>query len=228
MPRVQVLQSRSRGLHRGLRATPCALICAICLAQIAASPAQEGDAVTPLAAAQRLANTRFQGFTYGHNAAKKQVDCVQFLQAVLEDLLARELTQSERDAVLIDYHFADLGSAVVSCDPRTKGIVRAIAETIGCGKEVEPRQIRPGDFVQYWYKTSGGKWLGHASVVSRVWSPKEGDIRVAIFGSHKSKNRICENDFDGDGLCLTKPGRIVYAARFERPVKEINPRPPDD
>jgi hypothetical protein len=190
------------------------LTAAICLAQIAALPLEQEAPRTPLAVARELANTRFHHFTYGHDAAKKQVDCVLFLEAVLEDLLSRALTEEERGAVLIDYHFSDLGLAVVRRDPRTKGVVRAIAETIGCGKEIDAREARAGDFIQYWYKTSAGKWLGHASIVSRVWSPQEGDVRAAIFGSHKSKNRICENDFGGDGLCLTKPGRIVYVARF--------------
>lgn len=193
----------------------CTLACMICLGPMASDPSDGQGTVTPLAVAQRLADTCFRDFTYGHDAARKQVDCVLFLQAVLEDLLARGLTETERDAVLIDYSFDDLGSAVVSRDPRTKGVVRAIAETIGCGKEIAVPEVEPGDFIQYWYRSGSGKWLGHASIVSRVWSPQEGDVRVAIFGSHKSKNRICENDFGGDGLCLTKPGRIVYVARFQ-------------
>jgi hypothetical protein len=195
---------------------PC-VVCMVCLMSLVASAEDQEARITPLAAAQRVAETRFPDFAYGHNAAKKQVDCVQFLQAVLEDLLARDLTEAESDAVLIDYRFDDLGSAVVGRDPRTKGVVRAIAETIACGREIRVSDVAPGDFVQYWYKSRSGKWLGHASVVSRVWRPQEGDIRVAIFGSHKSKNRICENDFGGDGLCITKVGRVVYVARFEPP-----------
>lgn len=197
-----------------------ALACVICLGSAPPGPDQDADAAQPLAVAQRLADTRFHGFTYGKSAARKQVDCVLFLQAVLEELLGRRLSEAEARAVIIDYRFDDLGAAVANRDPRTKGVVRAVSETIACGKEISAREARPGDFIQYWYKSAAGKWLGHASIISRVWSPGEGDVRAAIFGSHKSKNRICENDFGGEGLCLTKPGRLVYLARFQPPRKE--------
>jgi hypothetical protein len=198
-----------------------AVLCFFALVPRPAHAAAGDD--SPLGVARRLSSTRFRDFTYGPTASKKQVDCVQFLGAVLEEMLGRKLTTIEADAVYIRYDFADLQSAVSEKDPRTKGVVRAVAEVIKCGTEIPPRKVQPNDVVQYWYRSGSGRWLGHASIVSRVWERQGGDVRVAIFGAHKSTNGIAENDFGGTGLSVTKSDRLVFVARIQAGVQGAKP-----
>src|SRR5689334_12558575 len=44
---------------------------------------------------------KYAGWTYGPDPSKHQVDCVQFLAAVLETALARPLSKDERNDVFI-------------------------------------------------------------------------------------------------------------------------------
>jgi hypothetical protein len=174
-------------------------------------PAVPEDVV---AVAKNVAATRFAGFTYGPRQDKKQLDCVQFTGAVVEDLLKRSLTKEETDALYIRYTFEDLQAAVEAEDPRTKGIQRALTDLLKRGTTVPAGEVRAGDFVQYWIKGKQGKWAGHSALVTKVFTDAEGAAAIAIYGSNKSTNGIAEMDFGGKGLSLRGAGRKFYFVRF--------------
>jgi hypothetical protein len=70
--------------------------------------------------AEAMAAARFPGFVHGHRPEDGQVDCVQFVAAVLETVLERRLTPEEEERVRIGGRFRHLGRAIRSSDPRTK------------------------------------------------------------------------------------------------------------
>ena len=177
-----------------------------------------------LALAKRIANTRFKGYTYGDQLDKKQINCVQFVAAVVEELLHRKLTKEEYAAIYMSYEFENLDNAVSKEDDRTRGIQRCLVDVLGVAETIQRDNAAPGDFVQYWYKTSEGHWCGHVAIVNTVWQDNAGNSRVSLFGSHKSSNGIAVASFNG-GLVLDDTKK-VYMCRLTRISDESdNPRP---
>ena len=194
-------------------AGPAALLSSCC----EGTPAPPGGAARRpdvLAIARQVAERRFAGFTYGPRQDRRQIDCVQFTGAVMEDLLQRPLTRTETDALYIRYTFPDLNAAVAGDDPRTRGIQRAVTDFLHCGMAVPVSGVQAGDFVQYWIKGKTGQWAGHSAIVTRVYTDSAGPAAIAIYSSNKSTNGIAEMDFDGQGLSLRKPERRFYFVRF--------------
>jgi hypothetical protein len=182
------------------------------LAEPPLSPAAAVVDVTAIA--KKVAAERFDGFDYGPDRSRKQIDCVQFTGAVVEALLGRKLTREETDALYIRYPFGDLNAAVESGDARTKGIQRALVEFIKRGAVIESAKVQAGDFVQYWIKAKDGKWAGHSAVVTKVFTDAEGVAGIAIYSSNRSTNGIAELDFGGKGLRLRGTDRRFYLVRF--------------
>ena len=56
----------------------------------------------PLLTGVRLSETTFKNWKYGHRIEHREVDCVVFIAVVVESLLQRELTKTERDAIFIN------------------------------------------------------------------------------------------------------------------------------
>ncbi|MBL8722653.1 MAG: hypothetical protein JNK49_01335 [Planctomycetes bacterium] len=162
--------------------------------------------------AEGLARSRFDGWVYGSESASRQVDCVQFLVAVLEEALSRPLTNEERSEVLIANIGPDenLDALVDGDDVRVAGVQHALLSR-GLGHRVEAEDAAPGDFLQYWYKTKSGRWGGHAAVIWEVRKTERGSVEVQIFGAHQSLGRVGVAPY---WLNLSDQSKKVYLARM--------------
>jgi hypothetical protein len=165
----------------------------------------------PLLVGVRLAETDFKDWRYGYRAHRKQLNCVQFIVAVVEQLLRRELTTDERNAILINNigRRKNLSKLILEDDKRIRGIQTALVE-MSKGQVVDLSEARPGDFVQYWLQKNG-KWIGHAAIIQEVRD--ENGMRCAIvFGSHQSLGGVGIGEFE---IGLNEPGVKVYLVRFK-------------
>lgn len=179
----------------------------------------------PLATAQTLSSTRFAGFVYGSNSqAEKKIDCTEFVIEVVKDL-AKEGSLDLSKEVLSEIAMVDLGKLseekrsklVADGDESTRGVARALVRA-GIGKEIAPKDAKPGDFVQYWYKHKD-TWLGHAAIVEKI--DEKG--KATLFGSHRTtlqrEKDLPESDRkggigSGPVFDLTESKRKVYVVRW--------------
>ncbi|MGF1581601.1 MAG: hypothetical protein ACFCD0_19915 [Gemmataceae bacterium] len=149
----------------------------------------DSDTPKPLAIAKHLAKTKYKGWTYGTNAKKKQLNCVQFVGAVVERATNKSLSRKMRSRIYISNLSATerkrLPKLIQNEDPRTKGIQHALV-SMGRGKIVSPTQAKPGDFVQYWMKRPGGTWFGHAAIIESV-SKNGNTVSAKLYGSHQTR-----------------------------------------
>jgi hypothetical protein len=174
-------------------------------------------AADPLANAKSLAASQFSGWTYGSSAAKKQIDCVQFVLAVVAKSSPKPIGEESRKAVLISGLSAEeskpagLAKLVEAGDERTKGVQLALVKA-GVGTVVSPQDAKPGDLIQYWMKPKNGDWFGHAGVLEMV--TRNGDIPEAtVYGAHKSQNGIGTSKFKLK-LVGDPAGRRIYLVRM--------------
>ena len=170
----------------------------------------------PLQTAEQLGENDFSGWTYGSDASKMQINCVQFVAKVLEVEIKRPLTAEERNAVLISPAPADLEKAILQHDSVTKGIQRAIVELLKKGSERSADSVEVGDFIQYWMKKADGTWFGHSGIVSKVFTGPDGHKRISIYGAHLSLGKIADNDFNKSGLALDGKDRVIYLAHLDQ------------
>jgi hypothetical protein len=164
----------------------------------------------PLHLAWRLSEEKYSGWLYGKIVEQQQINCVQFLENVLEDLLQRPLRASERDKVRIQNiaDKEDLQKLIERRDKRTRGIQHALL-SMKRGRVVSPKDARPGDFVQYWYKKEG-LWVGHAAIIQQV--TRDGGFYCSfIYGAHESLNAV---GVAGFMVTLNDPHMKVYIVRF--------------
>jgi hypothetical protein len=171
----------------------------------------------PLVVAKRLANDRFNGWKYGEDASKKQIDCVQFVLAVVEETTRQKLPPASRERILIsDVAAADLKrnhyALVVDEDPRTKGVQEALV-TADLGAAIEPKNAKPGDLIQYWMQRDDGTWFGHAAVIETVTRNTRGSRSAELFGAHKSLNGLGTSTFNLDLTSHSK--RKIYIVRLK-------------
>lgn len=144
----------------------------------------------PLAVAKSLANEKYRDWKYGSNTANQEIDCVQFLVAVIEELENMSLGNDTRARILIsdisqDTLKADDYKIVRENDPRIRGVQTALPD-LDRGTLASLAEAKPGDFVQYWMKKNNGTWFGHAGVLNEVKVNSDG-VRIAtIFGAHAS------------------------------------------
>jgi hypothetical protein len=178
------------------------------------------ETIDVLAVARELATTTYAGFTYGSNLSGRQIDCTQFMQAVIERVVGRNLTDDEAKAVLISglpSGARKLDSLVAAEDDRIKGVQYALTQVLPIGKAVSPDSARPGDLVQYWIKGSSGHYKGHTAIIEDV-SRESGSPVARLFGSHKTLGRIgTAVDRHRNELRLRLKGtdRKVYIVRIE-------------
>ncbi len=157
----------------------------VALLGVASSWSQENPLITGI----RLGETTFKKWKYGHNVARRQVDCVIFVGAVVESLLQRELTKTERDAIFINNIGGNknLGKLIRVNDERIRGVQTALVK-MEKGEVVKAEDAKPGDFVQFW-RLKKGKWIGHVAIIADVIDRKVGSCAL-IFGAHQSLRKI--------------------------------------
>lgn len=163
-----------------------------------------------LETARLLADTKFKDFTYGSNAAKKQVDCVQFILAVVEEELKMTLPPAPRNAILINHGWTAGETqlkAAVGTDPLLAGVQHALV-TMNRGKAVPPAGAQKGDLIQYWMKKADGTWFGHSGVVISVSNGK-----AALFSASLSAGKIDEKPT----IDLNGTNRLIYIVRITSP-----------
>lgn len=165
----------------------------------------------PLLVGVRLAETEFKDWDYGYRAHRKQVNCVLFMVAVVEELVQRDLTREERNAILINNvgRRRNLSNLIRKDDKRIRGIQTALVE-MDKGYSVKPSEAKPGDFVQYW-KLYNGRWKGHTAIIQEV-QEKNGLRCAIIFGSHQSLGGVGIGEFE---VGLNDPDVKVYLVRFK-------------
>ena len=162
----------------------------------------------PLATARALAASRFDGWTYGSDPVKKQIDCVHFVLAVVEEELKSSLSKEIKDAILINYGWSqtEIQTIIaVGTDAKLEGVHHAIVDIAKRGVSVEPSAAKPGDLIQYWMKDADGRWFGHSGVISSV-SPTQ----LTVFSARKKTDKID----DSLVLPLKKINRI-YIVRLK-------------
>jgi hypothetical protein len=167
----------------------------------------------PLHLAWRLSDENFKQWQYGSKAEEQQVNCVQFLERVIQSLIGRELHIFEHNALQIKNirKRENLQRLVERGDRRTKGIQHVLV-SMKRGKRITPSEAMPGDFIQYWYKKEG-VWLGHAAIIQQVLYEEE-KYCAYIFGAHESINAI---GVAGYQITLNDPLMKVYIVRFRQP-----------
>lgn len=166
----------------------------------------------PLDVAKDLAETKYDGWTYGSNAANQQVDCVQFVLAVVEKLHGEPLPQSTRTRIKMSDVPPNTQVLVPANDSRTKGVQQALVD-IDHGTVVSNADVQPGDFVQYWMKDGKGNWAGHSAVVAEVLKDSAGTPnRIRIYGAQSSDGGIALYDTP---IRLSGGGRKMYLVRYK-------------
>lgn len=176
--------------------------------------------VNVLKIARILAESAYAGFRYGSNPARRQVDCSQFMQAIVERMIGRTLSETEAKAVLIaglPPGARVLDSLIEANDDRITGVQYALTEIIPIGRAVSVDSVMPGDLIQYWIRSSSGHYKGHTAVIETVG--QKGNIPVAtLYGSHKTLGRIgTAVDRSGNTLKLKLSGqdRKVFLVRID-------------
>lgn len=188
--------------------------------------AQKKDAaVDVVATAKALRKATYANYVYGSKGARK-INCVQFVDAVVKDLArqcGKKITAAHTRTLAIQLSKADhakLQSLVANGDRKIRGVQTMLVDA-GLGKAIDPGKAKPGDFVQYWYR-SGKRWYGHAGIVSAI--DKNGV--ATIYGSHKTTLQS-ERKLDkakrkggvgpGPRFNLANKKRKVYVARWTVP-----------
>lgn len=176
-----------------------------------ASSVCAGDHV--LTTAQMLAREKYAGWTYGSSAAKRQVDCVQFVLSVAEACAQERFDPRTRKQILIS-HLSDseqqtLAGLIEAENEKVKGVQHALI-SIGRGTAIRPEDAEPGDLIQYWIKKTNGTWVGHAGVLAEVERTPE-CCQATILGAHASTNGIAMSDFT---LRLSGDDRKVFLVRM--------------
>lgn len=167
-------------------------------------------AATSLETARQVAASKFPDWTYGADPAKRQVDCVQFMSAVIEKMLDRPLTKHERNVIHINHGWTAREAqekVATGSDPKVSGLVYALVELMQVATRVEPADARAGDFVQYWKQDGDGRWSGDASLISEVEAGK-----ALLYGSHQTTDGIAVSNFH---LVFTGADQHVFLARLK-------------
>lgn len=164
----------------------------------------------PLLVGVRLAETRYKDWRYGYREYRRQVNCVQFMVAVVEELLQRELSPQERSAILINNvgRRRHLKRLILQNDRRIRGIQTALVQ-MGKGQIVRPSDAKPGDFIQFW-KQRDRRWHGHAAIITDIIM-RDGKLCSLVFGAHQSLGGVGIGNFE---VGLNDPDIKVYLVRF--------------
>ncbi len=152
----------------------------------------ESSKIDVLKVAQEVAAPMAK-WTYGSDATKQQIDCVQFVLAVVKKLEPALSKEAETRILISDIKpedaIADKDGLVSKGDAKTKGVQQALVDA-GVGEAVKLDDVQPGDFLQYWMKKKDGTWFGHAGIIHEVKKNKRGQPLVFLYGSHQSTGGI--------------------------------------
>jgi|GEM_PF-1345765 len=167
----------------------------------------------PLDVGKDLAATKYDGWTYGARAADQQVDCVQFVLAVVEKLHGKPLPQATRTRILIsDVTGAEVPELVPDEDSRIKGVQQALVD-IDHGTVVAPADAKAGDLVQYWMQKADGTWMGHSAVVAEVLTNAAGvPEKIKILGAQSSDDGVAVH---GTAIKLSGGSRKMFLVRYK-------------
>lgn len=121
----------------------------------------------------------------------KTINCVEYLIKVVEECCAQskqdvKFTAELRRRIAIDDIKPDenLNALVEKGDDRIKGVQWALVQA-GLGEAVSLADVKPGDFVQYWYRheSAGGTqdWAGHSAVIKSITNGQ-----AILLGAHKT------------------------------------------
>jgi hypothetical protein len=106
----------------------------------------------------------------------EDIVCTEFVTAVLDKFAS--LTVEEKRAIAIITE-DDLGFLVANDSPIIRGVQRALSINNKGIALVNPEEVKPGDFVQFWNEYRG-KQHGHCGVVLAVNPNKT----LTVFSSH--------------------------------------------
>jgi hypothetical protein len=137
-----------------------------------------------------LGETRFRGVKYG-SACDGYVNCVSFIIAVLVQLFPyMEDNPDFRNLVCINDEMVccDVTAAVNRRDELIAGVCLALPK-FGLGERIQIVDIRPGDFIQYWYH-SGDGYGGHCGIVEDVMQRNNDEIYIRLYGAHHSCGKV--------------------------------------
>jgi hypothetical protein len=171
----------------------------------------------PLGVAHKLANEKYRDWTYGEDPSKKQINCVQFVLAVVQKIIP-SLPDSAKTRILIsDLSAADVESnangIITSGNSKTKGVQQALID-INRGTEVALTDAKAGDLIQYWMQKSDGTWFGHSGVIEAV-DDTGGVRRATIFGASQSLKKIGSSPADKRLILKADPKRRIYIVRIK-------------
>jgi len=165
----------------------------------------------PLMIAKELSSTEFYGWSYGSDSESCQINCVQFVAAVLEKLLGEKLDSEVVDQIFVN---SIKPESLIHNGPDSriafKGIQHAMVNMLECAVQIEPEEAESGDFIQYYMKRKDGTWFGHASIIDSI-EAETGNKLAYLFGAHASTKGIAVSEFR---LNLTGPNRVIYLARY--------------
>lgn len=146
---------------------------------------------------------RYEGAPYGEAAGKGEFVCSTFIVQVLREMTPiGDNTAGRINIVLADSKPEAVDKLVDADDENIRGIQFAL-EHAKIGQAVKPEEVRPGDFVQYWYR-EGAHWAGHSAIVVELLGDK-----LKIYGAHKSAGKVTEIEVPFD-----PKSRRAYFARF--------------
>lgn len=124
------------------------------------------------------------GTDYGKG--ENQLNCTTYVQKVLEvsdyDISKDTSRKINIDNIQKDENIEDL---LKNDDSRVKGVVSALTSS-DQGAEVSVKDLKKGDFIQYWYYDKEGNLRGHAGQISKVYE----NGKVDIHGSHRGKGGV--------------------------------------
>jgi hypothetical protein len=108
--------------------------------------------------------------------AYDEVVCTDFVIRVVSEF--SPLSKSEKNTISIVLN-EDLANLVASESPLIKGVQTALVSNSKGIEVINPKDVRPGDFVQFW-NTYLGKNYGHCGVVLNI-EPLES---ITLYSSH--------------------------------------------
>lgn len=179
-----------------------------------------GEIAPSVLAALEFSASAFAGWAYGSDAKAQQVDCTQWVFAVLEARMGKAWSKDTRNAIYQRILMTDIGALkpaervplIAADDARTKGVVTALVDA-GLGSAVSVEGLASGDFVQYW-PADGDSWSvrGHSAQVVSARKTKRG-IEARLLGSHGSRGGIGLIDLVLAPAAGAKPKFKVWAVR---------------
>jgi hypothetical protein len=135
---------------------------------------------------------KYEGTPYGEATKKGEFVCSTFLVQVLSEMVAIGEKSANRINVLLPDSKPEAIDALVEAgDRRIRGVEYAL-ERLRIGKPIEPSEVQPGDFVQYWYR-DGAHWAGHSGIVVSLAGAK-----LALYGAHKSAGKVTQAEMPFD------------------------------